>query len=225
MFNCAWVSSESRSTSQNYSPNCARMLPQTCSVLDIPWNVRGAKMAPLCSRTGHVGPVPKGRWRLSSTNRRYGRNMGSLIWNKIGTPIKRMEASRFTSSKESAPNTICCEDDVHWSVRHWWDNTALRCTSKADGKRCPLLHSTIFFQRSGENDDIWWYRTSSFLMTMQAGTPLLLSRTSCAAGNGRFCNIHCTHPIWIHAITIFSPKRNNHCEGLCTIQEMNLSML
>ena len=59
---------------------------------------------------------------------------------------------------------------------------------------------------NAENYDSWWYRTPSFFMTMQGVTPLLLSRTSCAAGNGRFWNIHRTHPIWIHVITISSPK-------------------
>ena len=48
---------------------------------------------------------------------------------------------------------------------------------------------------SGENDDSWWYRTASFFMTMQGVT--LLSRNSCAAGNGRFWNFHRTHPIFI----------------------------
>ena len=43
---------------------------------------------------------------------------------------------------------------------------------------------------SGENDDTWWYKTSSFFMTMQGLTPLLLSPTSCAAGDGRFWNFH-----------------------------------
>ena len=44
---------------------------------------------------------------------------------------------------------------------------------------------------SGENDDTWWYGTPS-IMTMQGVTPLLLSRTFCAADNGRFWNIHRT---------------------------------
>ena len=35
---------------------------------------------------------------------------------------------------------MCCEGDVHCGVWHWWGNTAPRCTSKADGKRCLLLH-------------------------------------------------------------------------------------
>ena len=49
---------------------------------------------------------------------------------------------------------------------------------------------------SGEHDDTWWCRTPSFFMTMQGVTPLLLSWISCAAGNGRFWNIHRTRPIW-----------------------------
>ena len=40
----------------------------------------------------------------------------------------------------------------------------------------------------GQNN-AWWHRTTSFFMTMQ-GVTSLLSWTSCAAGNGRFWNIH-----------------------------------
>ena len=40
-----------------------------------------------------------------------------------------------------------------------------------------------------------WYRTPSFFMAMQEVTPLLLSWTSCAVGNGRFWNIHHNHPM------------------------------
>ena len=65
---------------------------------------------------------------------------------------------------------------------------------------------------SGENYDTWWYRTPSFFVTMQGVTPLL-SWISCAADNGRFWNIHRTHPIWVHAITISSQKWKNHWEG------------
>ena len=77
---------------------------------------------------------------------------------------------------------------------------------------------------SGENYDTWWYRTPSFFVTMQGVTPLL-SWISCAADNGRFWNIHRTHPIWVHAITIAPPKWKNNCEGPGITQEMNLSML
>ena len=61
--------------------------------------------------------------------------MGLLTRTKIETPIKWIEASRF-----STPYIMCCECDVHCGVWHWCDNTAPRCTSKADGKRCLLLH-------------------------------------------------------------------------------------
>ena len=135
---CAWVSSGSRGMSQNCAPHSARHsgLPQTCSDLDTPWNFRCTTMAPLCSRTGLVGPVPKGRWLLSWSNRRYERTM-----------------------------------------------------------------------------------------TIQGVTPLLMSRTSSTAGSGRFWDIHRTHPIWIHVITISSPKWKNHCERPGTTQEMNLPVL
>ena len=78
-----------------------------------PWNFQGATMAPLCSRTGLVGPIPKGRWWLSCTNHRYERNLGSLIWTKLEMSIKWMVASQFSFSKESAPYTMCCKGDVH----------------------------------------------------------------------------------------------------------------
>ena len=50
-------------------------------------------------------------------------------------------------------------------------------------------------------------------------------RTSSGAGNGSFWNIHRTHPIWVHAITMSSPKWKNHCDGPSTTQEINVSVL
>ena len=44
-----------------------------------------------------------------------------------------MEASQFSSSKESLLYTMCCEGDVHCGIWHW-------CISKTDGKRWLLLH-------------------------------------------------------------------------------------
>ena len=78
---------------------------------------------------------------------------------------------------------------------------------------------------SGENYDIWWYRIPSFFMTMQGLTPQLLSQTSCTTGNGRFWNIHCTYPTWVHAITISLPEWKNHCERPGKTQEVKLAML
>ena len=201
------VSSGSLSMSQNCAQHSG--LQQTCSALDTQWNILGATMTPLCSRTGLIGPVPKGRWRLSWTNRCYGWTLGSLIWTELEMPIKWMEASQSSWSKESAPYTMCCEVYVHCGVWHRWDNTAPHCISKADGKCCLLLHVPAAHPRPAlrRKVDTWWYRTPSFSMIMQGVTPLLLSQTSCAAGNGRFWNIHRTHPIWVHAIMISSPLR------------------
>ena len=84
--------------------------------LDTSWNFRGTTMAPLCSRTGLVGPVTKGKWWLSWTNHRYGQNLCSFIRIKLETPMKWMGASQFSSSKESTPYTICCEGDVHCGI-------------------------------------------------------------------------------------------------------------
>ena len=115
LMDCMWVSRGSLSMSQNWAPHSAwhSELSQTCSTLDIPWNFRAATIVPLCSRTGLVGPVPKGRWWLSWANCRYGQNLGLLIWTNLETPIKWTEASWFSLSKESAPYTMCCEGDVH----------------------------------------------------------------------------------------------------------------
>ena len=134
---CSWVSSRSRSTSQNCAPHSARHsgLPQTCSALDIPWNFTGATMALLFSRTGLVGPVPKGRWRL------FGRIFTmDETWVRSYEPNLKRQSNEWKhiSSKVGAPYTMCCGSDVHCDLSHWWGYTALRCTSKADSKRCLL---------------------------------------------------------------------------------------
>ena len=61
-----------------------------------------------------------------------------------------------------------------------------------------------------------WYRTPSFFMTMQGVIPLL-SRISCAAGNGRFLNIHRTHPMSPCVYDLFAQVKEP-CEGPGTIQ-------
>ena len=99
---------------------------------------------------------------------------------------------------------MCCKYDVHLS----YGNTATRCISKADSKRCLLLHVPVAppSSRAQEKTTTLGGTEPSSFITM------LLSRTSCVAGNRRFWNIHRTHPIWVHAITISSTKRKNHCE-------------
>ena len=172
-------------------------------------------MAPLCSRTGLVGPVPKGRRRLSWMNRRYKRNLDSFIWTNIEMPIKWMEASRLFSSKESRPTQCTVKVmfievyDIDRVIMHH----ALLPRQMVNAAYYSRSCCTTFVQRSGENGETWWHRTSSFFMTMRGVTPLLLSQTSCAVGSGRFWNIHRSHSIWVHAIMISSSKWKNHCES------------
>ena len=226
---CMWVGIESWSMSQNCPPHSSRHsgLPQTSSALDTPWNFWGTTMAPLCSRIGLVGLVPKGRWRLSWKNRCYGWNLGSLIRNKFETLIQWMQASQFSSSKKSVPYTMFCEGNVHCGIWHWWVNTAPCYTSKPDGKRCLLFHIPAALLLSS---------TQEKRRRLVVQNPIILhdnakNQTAAAvmdllcSGNGRFWYIHRTHLIWIHAITISSPKRKNHCEGSGTTQEMNLPVL
>ena len=115
---CAWAGSGSRSMS--------------ITVLHILGYRKLPTMAPACIRTGLVRTVPKGDDFLG--------RIVAMTQTKFETSIKWMPASRFSSSKESAPYTMCCEGDVHCYVWHWWGNTAPGATSKTDGKRCLLLH-------------------------------------------------------------------------------------
>ena len=204
--------------SQNYAPRSAWHfgLPRTCSALDTLWNFRGETMAPLCGHTGLIGPVPKGSWRLSWMNpRSHEPNLKrqSNEWTHPGSPLPKIV------------KPTQCAVKVMQIVEYLIDEVILHPTALP---RLPTLHvpapppSSTF---SWENDDTWCYRTPSFFMTMQGVTPLLLSQTSYAARNGRFWNIHRTHPIRVHEITISLPKWKSHYEGPDTTQEMNLSVL
>ena len=95
-----------------------------------------------------------------------------------------MEASQFSSSKESAPYTICCEGALLCGIWHWWDNTAPCCTSKTDGKRCLLLHVPTALHSSIDQEKTTTIGDTvlpPFFMKMQGVTALLLSLTSCTA--------------------------------------------
>ena len=54
-------------------------------------------------------------------------------------------------TKEILSYTIS-EGDVHCGVCHWWDNTAPRCSSKADGKHCLLLHMPVTLPSSNTQE-------------------------------------------------------------------------
>ena len=105
--NCAWVSSESRSMSQNCAGHCE--LLQTCSILDTPWNFRGVIRAPLSSHTVLVGPVPKGRWRLSWTNRLKDEN-----WARSYEPNLKRLSNEWKHPGSSRPIKV---RPTHYAVK------------------------------------------------------------------------------------------------------------
>ena len=122
---CVWASSESWSMSQNCVPHSAwhSGLPKTSSTLDAPWNFRGATMAPLCSRTGLVGPVPMGRWRLSRTNRR-----DASLWTKSGLAHK-YQIGNANQMNGSIPVLLvqrkCALHNVLWRWCSLWSMTLM----------------------------------------------------------------------------------------------------
>ena len=143
--------------SYNCAPHsaCHSGLPQACSALDMPWNFRGTTMTSLYSRIGFIGSVTKGRWRLSWTNRRYGRNLGSLIRTNLETPTKWIEHPGSLRLKKVRP--IQCSPtvkvvfivvyDIDGVILHHavpprqMINTALSCTA-------------TFVHRSGGKDEL-----------------------------------------------------------------------
>ena len=116
----AWVSSGNRSMSQNCAPHSARHsgLSQTCSMLDTPWNFLGETMAPLCSRTSLVGPLPKGKWRFSWTNHRYGQNRARSY-----EPNFKRQSNECTHPGSPRAKKVC----LHNVLWRW----------------CPLWHMTV----------------------------------------------------------------------------------
>ena len=242
------LAAEVSSMSQNCVPHSARHsgLPQNCSMLDTPWNFRGTTMGPLYSHTGLVGPVPKGKWRHSWTNHRYGRNLCSLIRTKQETPNKRMKESRLSSSKESSPYTKYCKGD-DYGVWHWLNKLhhAVPPRHMVNAATAASSYSTTYVQRLGENVT-WRYRTPSFFMTMKGITPLLLSLFLASLAMGdcetstvltryeskRLRSLRQRSSILLfnngHVLQLWSEsssKWRNHCEGPGTTQEMNLPVL
>ena len=196
-------------------------------------------MAPLCSHTGLVGLVLKGRWWFSWTNGCYGQNLGLLIWTKLETPIKRTEASLFSSSKGSVP--YMCWRRVHCGVWHWWSNIPPHCTSEAHGKCCLLLHILAVPPSSSVQEETTkldgtvphhsWKCKESYcccchgplvLLAMgDSGTSILLTRYECIQlwslfQNERTTARNNTRDEFIHAIghSIWNINKDGHTDGV-----------
>jgi hypothetical protein len=104
---CRGVSRWGRRMSQNCAPHSAEhsWIPQNLSVLNTPYNVRGARIGTLCSYTGLVATAPEGRWWLPWKEHHSEWNLSSLIRTTVEVTIKWMEASWLSSSEESAAYT------------------------------------------------------------------------------------------------------------------------
>ena len=90
--------------------------------------------------------------------------------------------------------------ELLYADRRWTANelAAKGCTSKTDGKRCQLLHVPAAPPSSSAQEKTTTLDgTEPHLLhdNTRSLPSLLLSRTSCAADNGRFWIICRTHPI------------------------------
>lgn len=99
-----------------------------------------------------------------------------LVQTKFEMSIHQMKASQFFSSVKKVYVTSSGVYDRDWVKLH--HTVPRRC----DDICCLLLQvpARLFFQHSS------WNNNPSFSIAMYDGTPLLLLRSSCAAGNGKF---------------------------------------
>ena len=225
---CAWVNSGILSMSQNCAPHSARHsgLPQTCSPLDTQLNFRGVTMAPLCSRTGLVGPLPKGRWRLPWTYRRYGKNLVSLIRTKLKTPIKKIGSIPvLLFQRECSIHNVLWRWCSLWRMT-LWGNTVPRCTSKADWQTVNAAYYCTFLQHHSRTA----LRRKRQVMVKN---PIIFHNTERNHTTAAVTDILCrwqweileNPPYSSDMNTMSSPKWKNHWEGSGTTQKMNLSEL
>ena len=79
----------------------------------------------------------------------------------------------------------------------------------------PPLQFFIYRYKRARENDTWWFRIyhSSW---QRKESHLCCYGPLFRTGNGKFWNIHRTHRIWIHAITISSSKWKEYCERLST---------
>ena len=179
------------------------VLPKICSALDTPRNFRRATMAPLNSRKGLDGPKPKGRWRLSWTKRRYGWNLGSLIWTKLETTTNEWNHPGSPRPKKVRPTQ--CAVKVTFIVVYDIDGVKLhhavppRQTVNAAYYCTFLQHHLPPALRRKRRRLVAQY--PSFFMTFKGVSPLLLLHGPLAPiGNVRFLNVYRTYPLWVHTI-------------------------
>ena len=127
-------------------------------------------------------------FRKRSENRNEWCRFGSADFPVWITVIENMQSPKFQITGRHWPVMFIVAYDTDWVILH---HTVLPRQTVNAG-----YYST--FQQYHFCPALRWYRSPLFFMTVQGVTPLLLSWISCAAGNGRFWNIHCTHLIRAH---------------------------
>ena len=132
---CVWVSRGSRSMSQNCPPHSARhsRLRQTCSAFGYPMKFSRCKNGTAIQWHRPCWTGTKGKVTTFLDE--------SSLWTKLG--LARTNQTWNGSTTVILFQRKCAVYNVLWrgcSLLRWWENTAPRCTSKANGKRCLLLH-------------------------------------------------------------------------------------
>ena len=217
---CTWVSSGSLIMSQNCASNSARhsRLPQTFRELDTPrYNNGTAKKSHRLCWSGTKGKVTtfldeSSLWSkpgVAHTNQTWNANQINANFPVL---IQRMRPTQ-------------CAVKVMFIVAY--DINGPRCTSKANGKRCLLLHVPAGSpSSSAQGKTTTLGGTEPHYSSWQCKEP---HRCCChgplAPLTVWFCYIYRAQPIWAHAISISSSKWKNHCEGPGATQDMNLHML
>ena len=112
-------------------------------------------------------------------------------WKRPCSPCSK----KVRSTQCAAKVMFIVANNIAWVILH-------HAISKADGKCCLLLHFLQHhlrpvLRRKRRHLEV---QNPIILLTVQGVTALLLSRTSCVTGNGRFCYIHRTDPIWVYVV-------------------------
>ena len=140
--------------------------------------------------------------------------------SKAEVPCRRFTARKRTSSRKLEPlSKICRPFHALCRKRRWW----------------PKMFKSVFKPNNNFSEEIIIAWIQEKTITFAGTEPHLFydngrSHTASVTvllrrWKWEIWNIHRTHPMWVHAITITSPTWKNHCEAPGTTQKMNLSVL
>ena len=123
-------------------------------------------------------------------------------WASSYEPHLKRQSNEWKLPGSPRPKKVCrtqCAEKVMFIVTYYIDGVILHHSVHPRQMANAACYCTFLQHHHRpalrKNEDTWWYKTPSFYLKMQGVTPLVLSRTSCAAGKRRFWNIPRTHPI------------------------------